>query len=131
VDPWRVANTSHDPQSLLRLKKCGAGLRCDAVPAGRAGANSVEFDASTPHPAVVFMPEVSKTHMGGTMRLGSRATVLQTMDCLTAKLYRVGAACVSVRAQIIGASSQMGFEESCAICCRQSITGSVEQASGS
>lgn len=44
---------------------------------------------ATPHPAVVFMPEGSRTHMGGTMRLGSRRTLLQTVDCTTAKLYQV------------------------------------------
>ncbi|PNH09172.1 CTP synthase 1 [Tetrabaena socialis] len=55
---------------------------------GLAEANSTEFAPGTPHPAVVFMPEVSTTHMGGTMRLGSRRTVLQSMNCLSAKLYQ-------------------------------------------
>ncbi|GER42782.1 CTP synthase family protein [Striga asiatica] len=50
-------------------------------------ANSSEFDNETPDPVVIFMPEGSKTHMGSTMRLGSRRTLLQTPDCLTAKLY--------------------------------------------
>ena len=36
---------------------------------GLNGANSTEFDENTEHPAVVFMPEISKTHLGGTMRL--------------------------------------------------------------
>uniref|UniRef100_A0A7S2RDI6 CTP synthase n=1 Tax=Rhizochromulina marina TaxID=1034831 RepID=A0A7S2RDI6_9STRA len=44
---------------------------------GRAGAHSVEFDESTPHPTVIFMPEIDKTTMGGTMRLGARDTILQ------------------------------------------------------
>lgn len=52
-----------------------------------AGANSTEFDSNTPHPCVIFMPEGSKTHMGGTMRLGSRRTYFQNVDCITAKLY--------------------------------------------
>ena len=39
------------------------------------GANSAEFDSNTEHPVVIFMPEISKTHMGGTMRLGLRPTV--------------------------------------------------------
>ena len=30
--------------------------------------------------------KVSKTHMGGTMRLGARKTLLQTADCISAKL---------------------------------------------
>lgn len=56
---------------------------------GLADANSAEFDAATPHPAVVFMPEGSTTHKGGTMRLGARRTVLETVDCVAAKLYQV------------------------------------------
>lgn len=52
-------------------------------------ANSTEFNADTPHPCVIFMPEVSKTHMGGTMRLGSRKTFFTTTDCLTSKLYKI------------------------------------------
>ena len=54
---------------------------------GKAGANSTEFDEATPHPAVIFMPEGSRTHMGGTMRLGSRQTNLQTKDCDAFRLY--------------------------------------------
>jgi CTP synthase len=38
------------------------------------GANSTEFDEKTEHPVVFFMPEIDKTTMGGTMRLGSRVT---------------------------------------------------------
>ena len=37
--------------------------------------------------AKVLTMQVSKTHMGGTMRLGARKTLLQTADCITAKLY--------------------------------------------
>lgn len=51
-------------------------------------ANSTEFEPATPHPTVVFMPEGSTTHKGGTMRLGSRRTLLQTVDCIAAKLYQ-------------------------------------------
>lgn len=54
---------------------------------GLDGANSAEFDSETLHPCVIFMPEGSNTHMGGTMRLGSRTTLFQTADCITAKLY--------------------------------------------
>ena len=56
---------------------------------GMRDANSTEFDSATTCPAVVFMPEGSKTHKGGTMRLGARRTLLETMDCITAKLYQV------------------------------------------
>ncbi|KAF5180893.1 Ctp synthase [Thalictrum thalictroides] len=50
-------------------------------------ANSTEFDSETANPCVVFMPEGSKTHMGGTMRLGSRRTFFQVPGCKSAKLY--------------------------------------------
>ncbi|KAF5741543.1 CTP synthase [Tripterygium wilfordii] len=50
-------------------------------------ANSAEFDDQTPNPVVIFMPEGSRTHMGSTMRLGSRRTLFQTPDCITSKLY--------------------------------------------
>jgi CTP synthase len=49
-------------------------------------ANSTEFDAGTEHPVVMFMPEVSKTHMGGTMRLGAR-TAQVAPDSLCSRLY--------------------------------------------
>lgn len=54
---------------------------------GWKGANSTEFDEHAPNPVVIFMPEGSRTHMGNTMRLGSRRTLLQSPDCITAKLY--------------------------------------------
>ncbi|CAI5992426.1 unnamed protein product, partial [Closterium sp. NIES-65] len=54
---------------------------------GHAKASSTEFDPASPHPCIVFMPEVSKTHMGATMRLGARDTVLHSPTCLAAKLY--------------------------------------------
>lgn len=38
------------------------------------GADSTEFDEDTTHPVVIFMPEIDKTTMGGTMRLGARKT---------------------------------------------------------
>ena len=55
---------------------------------GLTGANSTEFDEDTPYPTVIFMPEGSRTHMGGTMRLGSRQTNLQTTDCVAYRLYK-------------------------------------------
>lgn len=41
------------------------------------GATSSEFVPTAEHPVIVFMPEISKTHMGGTMRLGLRPTIFQ------------------------------------------------------
>ncbi|KAF4348622.1 hypothetical protein G4B88_024100 [Cannabis sativa] len=54
---------------------------------GLHDANSTEFEPNTKNPCVIFMPEGSKTHMGGTMRVGSRRTYFQVMDCKSAKLY--------------------------------------------
>ena len=54
---------------------------------GMEGANSTEFDEDTEHPAIVFMPEISKTHMGGTMRLGTKPTPFLVEDCRIRRLY--------------------------------------------
>ncbi|KHN07231.1 CTP synthase [Glycine soja] len=54
---------------------------------GVQDANSTEFEPHTKSPYIIFMPEGSKTHMGGTMRLGSRRTYFQTKECKSAKLY--------------------------------------------
>ncbi|KAL3377711.1 hypothetical protein AABB24_003897 [Solanum stoloniferum] len=54
---------------------------------GLQDANSTEFDPNTLNPCVIFMPEGSKTHMGGTMRLGSRRTYFQVKDSKSTKLF--------------------------------------------
>jgi len=43
---------------------------------GWTDANSEEINPQTPYQVIIFMPEYSKTHMGGTMRLGARKTLL-------------------------------------------------------
>jgi len=40
---------------------------------GFSGASSQEFDPSAEPQVVIYMPEISKTHLGGTMRLGTHA----------------------------------------------------------
>jgi len=54
---------------------------------GMDGSTSTEFDEDCPNPAVIFMPEISTTHLGGTMRLGSRPTLFQVEDCKVKRLY--------------------------------------------
>ncbi|KAI5474848.1 CTP synthase [Pseudohyphozyma bogoriensis] len=44
---------------------------------GLEKAHSAELVPDTPDPVVIFMPEISKTHLGGTMRLGLRPTIFQ------------------------------------------------------
>ncbi|KAI9804094.1 MAG: CTP synthase ura7 [Sarcosagium campestre] len=44
---------------------------------GIADAASVEFDDKTASPLVVFMPEIDRAKLGGTMRLGLRPTLFQ------------------------------------------------------
>jgi len=43
-----------------------------------ADATSSEFTPDAVHPLIIFMPEISTTHMGGTMRLGLRPTVFES-----------------------------------------------------
>ena len=43
---------------------------------GMTGANSTEFDEKCENPVVVFMPEIDKDNLGGTMRLGARDTII-------------------------------------------------------
>ena len=54
---------------------------------GHEGAHSTEISKDTPHPVVLFMPEGSKTQLGGTMRLGSRKTIFQDRQSMACRLY--------------------------------------------
>lgn len=45
--------------------------------ASLADAHSTELREDAQNPIAIFMPEISKTHLGGTMRLGLRPTVFQ------------------------------------------------------
>ncbi|KAI9365142.1 CTP synthase [Pilaira anomala] len=56
---------------------------------GMTDADSAEMNPDTPTPVVVYMPEISKTHMGGTMRLGLHSTIFQkgTENSTVRKLY--------------------------------------------
>ncbi|KAJ3194808.1 CTP synthase ura7 [Irineochytrium annulatum] len=56
---------------------------------GLDGANSEELDKDSKNIVVVFMPEISKTHLGGTMRLGDRPTIFteSSVGSITRKLY--------------------------------------------
>ncbi|KAF9203797.1 CTP synthase ura7 [Haplosporangium sp. Z 27] len=55
-------------------------------------ANSIELDEKTTTPVVIFMPEISTTHFGGTMRLGLRPTEFQpgTDNSILRRLYGGG-----------------------------------------
>lgn len=44
---------------------------------GIKNAGSAELDPKCPDPVVVYMPEISKTHLGGTMRLGLRPSLFE------------------------------------------------------
>lgn len=44
---------------------------------GMTDAGSEELDEDCKDPTVVYMPEISRTHLGGTMRLGLRPTLFQ------------------------------------------------------
>ena len=55
---------------------------------GMKGADSVELNAQTEEPVIVFMPEIDKTTMGGNMRLGLRPTIFNE-DSKWSKLRRL------------------------------------------
>ena len=60
---------------------------------GLSNANSEEFSPDCEPKAVVFMPEISKEQMGGTMRLGRRTTLFvekHRKDSVVRKLYQEG-----------------------------------------
>ena len=52
-------------------------------------AQSAELDEAAADPVIIYMPEISKTHLGGTMRLGLRSTFFQphTEWSLVRQLY--------------------------------------------
>ncbi|KAF9580105.1 CTP synthase ura7 [Lunasporangiospora selenospora] len=52
-------------------------------------ANSIELDEQTTMPVVIYMPEISKTHLGGTMRLGLRPTEFQEGSETTSVLRKL------------------------------------------
>ena len=52
-------------------------------------ATSTEFDPDNEGPVIIFMPEISKTHMGGTMRLGLRPTVFDESTKEWSKLRKL------------------------------------------
>ncbi|KAF0419855.1 CTP synthase [Gigaspora margarita] len=59
---------------------------------GFSDANSEEFEPHSKHKIVINMPEVSLTHLGGTMRLGMRSTIFKDGTekwSITRKLYEV------------------------------------------
>ncbi|CAI9271188.1 unnamed protein product [Lactuca saligna] len=56
---------------------------------GLENANSTEFDPNTKNPCVIFIPKGSKTHMGGTIRLGSRRTYFQVMYSKASQLPKL------------------------------------------
>lgn len=63
----------------MRLRCCVyACCGCRNV-LGWKNANSEEFNKSADPSVVVFMPEIDPEHMGGTMRLGQRKTLIQPL----------------------------------------------------
>ena len=64
------------------------GMQCAVIEYSRsklgfADANSEEMNPKTSHPVVVFMPEITKDAMGGTMRLGARVRDWQRKYAVT------------------------------------------------
>lgn len=55
---------------------------------GWANSTSEEFDKDAERKVVVYMPEISKTHLGGTMRLGARETIFKSDQSVAYQLYK-------------------------------------------
>jgi CTP synthase len=84
------ARTEHVPYLGICLGLQIATIEFCRNVLGMTGANSTEFEDNPEHAAVVFMPEISKTHLGGTMRLGSRPTLWQSEGSKIRALYGPG-----------------------------------------
>lgn len=84
------ARTNHVPYLGICLGLQVATIEFCRNVLGLEGANSTEFEDNPAHAAVVFMPEISKTHLGGTMRLGTRPTLWQVDSCQIRTLYGPG-----------------------------------------
>jgi len=88
----KVATAAHCRTARLPYLGICVGLQTAVIEFARnelgwEAANSTEFDEQTQHPVVIFLPESSTTVMGGTMRLGSRATIIRDSDSLACRLY--------------------------------------------
>lgn len=88
----KIRAVAHARESRTPFLGICLGMQLAAVEAVRRvfdepRANSAELDADTPVQACVYMPEVDKTKMGGTMRLGVRKTVIANDGCMASWLY--------------------------------------------
>lgn len=75
----KILAAKHCRESLKPVLGVCLGFQAMVVEYSRSilnwkGADSTEFDENTTNPVVIFMPEIDKTTMGGTMRLGARKT---------------------------------------------------------
>ena len=68
-------------------------------------AHSTEFDALTSQPLIIFMPEISQTEMGGTMRLGARNTLITTSYTSTSTVTQQYNAISTTTSSIIHSSN--------------------------
>lgn len=83
------------------------------------GADSTEVQPNTPHPTIIFMPEIDKTTMGGTMRLGARLTKFthghddddDAIDSTTLQLYTAAATASSSSSSTTSKSSSHVISE--------------------
>ncbi|KAL6065509.1 CTP synthase ura7 [Balamuthia mandrillaris] len=79
---WENASS----EEFTALKQEGSSSCVSSTPTEEQQQKKKEVDDYSD--LIFYMPEVSKTHMGGTMRLGKRRTELNTPDCLSARLYQ-------------------------------------------
>ena len=66
------------PSHLLRSAQCMVINHARQL-LGWKNAHSTEFVEDAEHKVIIFMPEIDKDTMGGTMRLGARDTLITDM----------------------------------------------------
>jgi CTP synthase len=89
--PWNLLRSPNRSNRIRSQRRRNSGYRPLRNGADTA-AHSTEFVESAKEPVVIFMPEGSRTHLGGTMRLGLRPTLFQknTEWSVVRKLYGGG-----------------------------------------
>jgi CTP synthase len=90
--PWNLLRSPNRSNRIRTQRRRNSGYSSSRNLAYTA-AHSTELIEDAKEPVVIFMPEGSRTHLGGTMRLGLRPTLFQenTEWSVVRKLYGGGA----------------------------------------
>lgn len=87
IDAIKYARTNRIPFLGICLGFQMAVVEIARNICGLTDANSTELSPDTTNPVIINMPEISTTHLGGTMRLGARETIFTPEDSIIKHLY--------------------------------------------